>query len=353
MADTKSTLTVGITTPLRDDLVERIRSAHPDVDVRCDQNLLPPQRYPGDHTGETDFDRDEQQERAYWALVENSDVLYGMPNESVTSLERAVRESERLRWIQLMAAGGGAAVAAANVPIPYLNKVVFTTAAGVHGQPLAEYALMGVLMGIKDAPRFGRQQRAHHWPTVRIPNRSAEGSTVLVLGLGGIGQEFARLAKGLGMKVIGMKRTPEDLENVDRVVTGDSLPDVIGEADAIVATLPGTKETTGLLGEGLLSRAKDGVTVVNVGRGPVISEKALIAALKNGKVGCAVLDVTETEPLPKDSPLWDLDNVYLSPHSAALDEREDERICDLFIKNLTRFKDGDELENIVDPEIGY
>ncbi|NYE02990.1 phosphoglycerate dehydrogenase-like enzyme [Kineosphaera limosa] len=138
-----------------------------------------------------------------------------------------------------------------------------------------------------------------------------------------------------------------------QVHTVADLPDIIGEADHIVVTLPGTAQTEGLLGDELLARVKPGVTVVNVGRGTVIDEPALIAALQDGRVGFAALDVTAVEPLPADSPLWDLPHVLISPHTAALDVREEERICDQFCDNLRAFLAGRPLANVVDPAAGY
>jgi len=175
---------------------------------------------------------------------------------------------------------------------------------------------------------------------------------VLVLGLGGIGQQVARLCGALGMRVLGVKRTTGPREGVT-VHPLSVLADVIGEADHIVVTLPGTRHTEGLLDAALLARTKRGVTVVNVGRGTVIDETALVDALKTGQVGFAALDVFAVEPLPDDSPLWDLPNVLISPHTAALDVLEERRIAEQFCANLRAFLDAAPMSNLVDPEQGY
>lgn len=342
-----------VATPLRPDLVERIRTAYPEVEVVVEQDLLPPQRYRGDHAGPADFARSEAAERRFWELVRDCDVLYGIPNDGPAGLRKAVDNNDRLRWVQLMAAGGGATVVAADLPLSARENVQFTTAAGVHASQLAEFAIMGVLMGLKKMPHLARLQRDHEWPRVHTTNLGAAGATVLVLGVGAIGAEFARLAAALRMNVIGVARTPRPMENVDRVVPVDQLDDVVGGADAIVVALPGTTATVGLIDAEFLGRAKDGVTLVNVGRGPVVDEKALVDAARSGKVGCAVLDVMQVEPLPPSSPLWDLDNVYLSPHAAALDEHEDDRIADLFIENLGRYLREEPMTNLIDIDAGY
>jgi len=154
------------------------------------------------------------------------------------------------------------------------------------------------------------------------------------------------------MRVLGVSRRGEAVEGVSTYAVGD-LADIIGEADHIVVTLPGTRHTEGLLDAAMLARAKPGVTVVNVGRGAVIDEAALIEALRSGQVGFAALDVTAVEPLSADSPLWDLPNVVLSPHTAALDHREEDRIAELFCANLRAFLAGEPLVNVVDPAHGY
>ena len=345
------TVRVVVATPLRQELVERIAAVGARVEVVVDHDLLPPMRYPADHAGDPSFARTPEQEARFEELLTSADVVYGIPDLDPKRIAATVRANPGLRWFTTMAAGGGAAVAAARLTPQELERVTFTTSAGVHGVPLAEWALFGIMAGAKELPRLLADQASHSWPE-RVVSRPIEGSTVLVFGLGGIGEQVARLSRALGMRVLGASRSAAPVEGVEVHRVAD-LPQIIGEADHIVVTLPGTAQTEGLLGADLLSRAKPGVTVVNVGRGTVIDEPALIDALQDGRVGFAALDVTAVEPLPADSPLWDLPNVLISPHTAALDAREEERICDQFCDNLRAFLDGRPMINVVDPAAGY
>lgn len=345
------TVTIAIATPLRPELVERIAAVDDRVEVVVDHDLLPPMRYPADHAGDPEFTRTPEQEEAFDALLADADVVYGIPAMSSERLARTVRNNPRLRWVQTMAAGGGSQVLAAGLSQEELDRVTFTTSAGVHGLPLAEWAMFGIFAGCKELPRLLEDQRAHRWAE-RVVARPVAGSTVLVLGLGGIGTEVARLSSALGMTVLGVSRSGSPVEGVEVHRTAD-LRDVIGRADHVVVTLPGTPETEGLVNADVLAAARRGVTVVNVGRGTVIDEDALVDALRSGQVGFAALDVFATEPLPADSPLWDLPNVLVSPHTAALDEREEERIADQFCGNLRAFLAGDDLINVVDTRAGY
>ena len=172
--------------------------------------------------------------------------------------------------------------------------------------------------------------------------------TVLVLGLGGIGSEVARLLSSLGATVIGTSRRPVEVAGVSRIIHPDDITEVAPTVDAVVTTLPGTAITTGMLGEAFFGALKPGATVVNVGRGTVIDEPVLVEALRSGSVGFAALDVFASEPLDAASPLWDLPNVLVSPHTAALDQAEERRIAELFAANATRFLEGEELVNRVD-----
>lgn len=342
---------VVVATPLRQELCDRIAAVDPRVELVVEHDLLPPMRYPADHSGDPAFARTPEQQARFAALLASADVLYGIPGVDAAQLAAAVRSNPRLRWVQTMAAGGGSTVVAAGLSQQELDRVVFTTSAGVHGLPLAEWALFGIVAGAKELPRLLADQAGHVWRE-RVPARPIAGSTVVVLGLGGIGQQVARLCGALGMRVIGVSRSAAPVDGVE-VHHVDALPELVGSADHIVVTLPGTPHTDGLLGADLLARVKPGVTVVNVGRGTVIDEAALIDALRDGRVGFAALDVFATEPLPAGSPLWDEPNVLVSPHTAALDVREEERIAELFCANLRAFLDGRPMTNVVDAEQGY
>ena len=206
----------------------------------------------------------------------------------------------------------------------------FTTSAGVHGGTLAEFAVFGVLAGAKDLPRLLELQARREWPG-RWAMRQVSEQTVLVVGLGGIGQQTATLLKGLGARVLGVKRTAEPVENVDEVARHRrSAGAGARSATRSSSPCPAPPRPTGLIGREVLQAAKPGVVVVNVGRGTTIDEPALIDALRSGQVSSAYLDVFATEPLPTESPLWSMRNVVIAPHTAALNPAEDRRIAELF-----------------------
>lgn len=347
MSQTIERLRVVVATPLAEELCELIEAREPRVEMVRDQGLLPPMRHAADFAGEPSFRRTPEQQAAFEALVDSADVLYGIPDVDPAALARTAVANPRLRWVQTMAAGGGGQVKAAGLDAGQLERIAFSTSAGVHGGPLAEFAVFGVLAGAKTLPRLLAQQSRREW-TGRWGMGQVSEQTVLVLGLGGIGRAVATKLHALGATVVGVSRHATAVEGVDRIVHPEDLPVVIGEVDAIVTTLPGTDATTGLLGEQLLRAVKPGVTIVNVGRGTVIDEAALVSALRDGRVGFAALDVFAVEPLAADSELWALPNVLVSPHTAALNDAEDRLIAELFADNATRFLDGKPLRNRVD-----
>ena len=347
MADSGKRLRVVVATPLSDENSRLIESAEPRIDLIHDPSLLPPMRHAADHEGDPSFRRTSEQEKSFLELLDSAEVLYGIPGVDPAALKRTADANDSLRWVQTMAAGGGGQVGAAGLSPQQLERIAFTTSAGVHGGPLAEFAVFGVLAGAKTLPRLLDQQRSHTW-SGRWEMAQVSEQTVLVLGLGGIGSEVARLLSGLGATVIGTSRRPISVSGAFRIVHPDEISAVAPTVDAVVTTLPGTAATTGLLGAEFFAALKPGATIVNVGRGTVIDEAVLVDALQNGTVGFAALDVFASEPLDSASPLWDLPNVLISPHTAALNEAEERRIAQLFATNATRFLDGDELINRVD-----
>ena len=341
-------LRMVLATPLSEELCALFERLEPRVELVRDHSLLPPMRHPGDHGGDPDWRRTPEQQSRFERLLDSADALYGIPDVSPAALARTVAANPRLRWVQTMAAGGAAQVAAAGLADADLDRLTVTTSAGVHAGTLAEFALFGVLAGAKSLPRLAAHQRAHEWAPRWFMGQVHE-QTVLVVGLGAVGRETARLLHGIGARVLGANRSTRGVDGVERVVGLDALADVAAEADALVVTLPGAPATEGLVDAAVLGALRPGATVVNVGRGTVIDEDALVAALRDGQVGCAVLDVTAVEPLPPDSPLWDLPNVVLSPHTAALSDREDRRIAELTADDARRLRDGGPLRNVVDP----
>ncbi|WP_223691153.1 D-2-hydroxyacid dehydrogenase [Leifsonia poae] len=344
---TTTPLRVVVATPLSDELAALIERTEPRIELVRDSSLLPPMRHPADHSGDPEFRRTPEQQRRFERMLDTADALYGIPDVDPAALARTVRANPRLRWVQTMAAGGGGGIRAAALSQEELDRVLFTTSAGVHGGPLAEFALFGLLAGAKTLPRLTRQQRDHEW-SGRWSMAQLGEQTVLVLGLGGIGAEVARLLAAFGTQVIGTSRHERPVGDVDEIVRPDGLIEAAARVDAVVVALPGTASTANLLDEAFFSALRPGTILVNVGRGSVIDEESLLRALDDGRVGFAALDVTAVEPLPADSPLWDHPNVLISPHTAALNAGEDRRIAELFADNATRLLDGRALRNRVD-----
>lgn len=340
-------LRVVIATDLSEELCREIERQEPRLEVVRDRSLVRPMRWPADWGGDPAHERTADKQRRFDDLVDSADVLFSIPDTDPAALARTVRANPRLRWVQVMAAGGGAQVKAADLTRDELDRVTFTTSAGVHGSTLAEFAVFGVLAGAKQLPRLQQAQAARQWDD-RWTMRHLDEMTVLVIGLGGIGKAVATRFAAFGATVWGTSRSGTPVPGVDRLVSMDELPEAVSQVDAIVVTLPGTEQTTHLVGDDLLGRVKPGVIVTNVGRGSVIDESALLAALDDGRVSYAALDVFEVEPLPDQSPLWSHPHVLVSPHTAALSTQEDARIVRLFLDNARRLLDGAPLRNVVD-----
>ncbi len=346
-------LRVVIATPLEPDLVARIRNAVPEADVRYDQRLLPPTRYPSDHRGVEGFARDAAGQEQWEAWLDEAEVLFGVPGETPPALRETVRRCAGLRWIQGTAAGAGEMLARARLTDDERARVRVTSAVGVHAQQLAEWAIFGLLALTKGLPRLLADKQRRHWD--HYPVRELAGQHLVIVGLGQIGRQTARYARALGMRVTGVRRSSgsDHDSDVDEIRTVDDLAEVFPAADAVVLALPSTAETKGVIDRRLLEKLPRHAIVVNVGRGSVLDETALVAALTNRQLAGAALDVFAAEPLPATSPLWQLPNVIVSPHTAALSTRENERIVELFIDNLHRFLSGEPLRNEVDPRLLY
>jgi phosphoglycerate dehydrogenase-like enzyme len=343
-----SPLRVVAATPPAPELTDLVKLVDPDIEVVVDHELLRPERFAADDPAEERFARTAEQQAAYEKLMTTADVLYGIPDQDPAMLARVVRAGPRLRWLHTLAAGGGSQVRAAGLTPAEMERVVFTTSAGMHAGPLAEFALFGLLAGAKELPRLQALQAQRRWAP-HFPMGQLREQTILVLGLGGIGAETARLLTALGARVLGVKRTPSPVEHVESVHGVDALPELLPQADGVVITLPGTDYTRGLLGRERIAAMKPGAVLVNVGRGTVVDEDALVDALRSGHLRAAFLDVTAVEPLPADSPLWALPQVVISPHTAAEDAGEALRTAELFADNLRRFTTGTDMRNVVDP----
>jgi phosphoglycerate dehydrogenase-like enzyme len=345
---------VLIASPLEAELAARIQAADPRAEVLFEPDLLPPARYPADHRGDPAFRRDAEGEARWRALLDRAEVLFGVPGDSADDLAEVVAGLPGLRWVHATSAGAGEQVRRAGLPAEALERVAITTSSGVHAVPLAEFAIFGLLAVAKDLPRLIEDQRARAWPEIRQPFRELSGQTLFLVGLGEIGREVARLGKALGMRTVGFRRTEgPPPEWVDEIHGPQRLAELAGRADAMVVSLPLTDQTAGLIDRATIERLPPGCIFVNIGRGAVVDEPALVDALRDRRIAGAVLDVFATEPLPADSSLWTLPNVLVTPHAAALSARENERITELFVDNLRRYLDGRPLRNLVEPGVFY
>ena len=238
-----------------------------------------------------------------------------------------------LRWFQSPAAGYEAPVFA-----ELAARGVRVTNAHVNSLPIAEFVMRAVLDEFQRAAEWRRQAGEHTW---RIHDwQELSGTTWLVIGLGGIGSAVAVRARAFGAQVIGSRRTPSPDDPTDLTVTPDRLDEVLGRADVIVLAAPATPATTDLVDRAFLDRVKPGCLLVNVARGSLVDDDALLAALDAGRVGTAVLDVFRTEPLPAGHRYWSHPSVRVTPHNAAGGSGRLQRQADLFAANLDRYRDG-------------
>jgi len=217
MVDRSERLRVVVATPLAETHCELIERLEPRIDLIRDQSLYPPMRHAADFSGDPSFRRTPDQQQAFEDMVDSAEVLYGIPDVDPAALKRTADANPGLRWVQTMAAGGGGQVKAAELSEEQLRRIAFTTSAGVHGGPLAEFAVFGLFAGAKDLGRLLAQQRDRNW-SGRWEMRQVSEMTVLVVGLGGIGQEVVKKVSGLGATVIGTSRHGKPVEHVDRLI---------------------------------------------------------------------------------------------------------------------------------------
>ncbi len=330
--------------------VQRIQAAFPAVRVTWDPQLVAAPRYAADHTG-APFTRPPDAEARWRSLLERADILFDFDRTNAESLPTL---APRVRWIQGTSAGIGATMARYRY-CERMPECVFTTASGVHAIPLAEFCMMAMLAHSRNLFLMLRDQAERRWE--RFAASDLTGRTLGIVGMGTIGTELARRAQHIGMHVIGVKRRPEghrpdDLHVAELFGPGD-LARVLPRLDYLVLAAPETPDTKHMIAQHELGLLPRGSMLINVGRGSLVDEPALVAALQSGRLAAAALDVFEEEPLPASSPLWALPNVIVSPHSASTSDRENGRITDIFCDNLDRFLRGAPLRNVYDPARGY
>jgi phosphoglycerate dehydrogenase-like enzyme len=252
---------------------------------------------------------------------------------------KVLLQAPHATWLHMFAAGVDHPVFA----VLREQGVTVTHSAGSSATPIAHTVIMHLIGMCRDARPLAIAQTNREWSTREVPD--VEGRRVLIVGLGAIGSEVGRLAQHFGMRVTGLRRTPDGSEPCETWPI-ERLHELLPSADDLVLTAPLNEETRGIIGERELALLPMGAHVVNVGRGELIDEPALVRALHSGHVGAAALDVFATEPLPKDSPLWDHPNVIVTPHSAGTTPLASERAAVVFADNLARFVAGEPLRNI-------
>lgn len=331
---------VVLTAPIGDELAGRIAAAYPDrIELHYRPELMPPARYIGDYHGDYHhWKQTPEQEAAWRGVLARAEVLFDFDD---LIKEHPLSLSPNLRWVQTTSAGVGQLVRRLGMQE---TAVIVTTASGVHAGPLTEFVFAALLFHTKRIAHLQAEQRAHHWE--RYSAGELRGQTMAVVGLGRIGREVARLARCFGMTVWGMGREERAdraaADGVDRLFRREELREMLAGADCVVLSVPHTPETDGMIGRAELDALKPDVVLVNIARGVVIDEDALIDVLREGKIGLAALDVFRTEPLPADSPLWDLPNVLINPHSASTAVTEPDKIADRFIENLGYYLAGEQ-----------
>jgi phosphoglycerate dehydrogenase-like enzyme len=308
-----------------DPLAEIVRRDHPDIAV---------------HTC-TDFDG-----LADLIARTQAEVVYGIRFRPGPYPREAVVENAHVRWLSV----GGSGTDHLGDWDP--AHVTVTNSAGSAADMMAEYTIGAMLAFALDWRRFQRAQARREWlGSARV--RPIEGATLLIVGLGQTGQATAQRAKALGLTVLGVRARPQDTPHVDEVHATDALADLVPRADYVLVCVPRLPSTIGMLDATVFSAMKPGAVLIDVSRGGVCEEAALIHALHHGPLAGAALDVFATEPLPADSPFWEMENVILTPHCSSVYEGWPIRSVTMFSENLRRYRRGEPLQNIVDPSRGY
>jgi phosphoglycerate dehydrogenase-like enzyme len=266
-------------------------------------------------------------------------------------MEELLARAKGLQWLHLRGAG----IDRIAVPALVDSDIILTNGSGNHAPNIAEHVLSLMLAFARQLPALMRRQARRQWqPPEADEVFELSAQTALIVGLGAIGQELATRLSALGMRVVGVKRRSGPLpEGVQKLVTLDELDTVLPEADHVVIALPLTHATRNLFGAARLQRMRRGAYLYNVGRGPLVDHDALVDAIRAGHIEGAGLDVIDPEPLPPESPLWDMDRVIITAHSSGLTPRSYERFEALLMENIRRFSTGQPLLNVVDKAAGY
>jgi phosphoglycerate dehydrogenase-like enzyme len=337
---------VMVTSPLESEHVERIARAFPDrVKVIFRPDLMPEPRYVADH-GDPAWRLNPSQEREWHRLLSQAEVLLDFPHHETRPL---LELAPKLRWVQTTSAGVGLLVQRLGLQE---SPLIVTTASGIHAQPLAEFVFAALLYHSKEIGRLREEQRAHQWH--RFAGVELAGKTMGIIGPGRIGREVARIASAFRMRVTALGRDNDPARagslGVDRLYSREQLHLMLAETDCLVVCAPLTPETEDLLGAAEFAALKPGAVFVNIGRGAIVDENALLRGLRDGRIAFAALDVFREEPLPPESPFWDLPNVLINPHSASTVTTENAKLAELFVRNLGHYLAGavDQMSPILD-----
>jgi phosphoglycerate dehydrogenase-like enzyme len=278
--------------------------------------------------------------------LKEAEIVAGWKKELAVECLEA---DSNLRWVQTWSAGVD------SLPLEQLGKkeVILTSANGVHAFPISETILSLMLSLTRKIHAYVRNQVEKKWHHAHM-KLEMHSKTVGIIGVGAIGKETARLSKAFGMKVLGLRRSGKTEEFVDKMYRPDGLNELLSQCDYVVVTAPLTKDTYQMIGTEQFKAMKETAFFINIGRGETTDEKALIQALQTDQIAGAGLDVFEKEPLSEGSPLWELENVIITPHTSGSTEYYDERVMDIFLPNLDAYiKEKDPHINRVDYIKGY
>ena len=285
--------------------------------------------------------------------LDDVEVLLRGPMPAAT-FDRLLARCPRLTWVHSATAG----VERLLTPDAAGRHLTISNARGVFSEPIAEYTLMMILAVVRRLPELLELQREHTWQP--LPARELRQVTIGIVGLGSIGRAVARLALAFGARVVASRRDPDRQDvgepippGIARVLSHEQLPELLAESDFVVLALPLTTGTERLFDTTRLAQMKRGAWLVNVARGSLVEQGALVRALRSGHLGGAIFDTLWEEPLAPDSPLWETPGLIVTPHTSWSSGRVLDRSIELFCENLARFREGHELLNVVDPEVGY
>jgi phosphoglycerate dehydrogenase-like enzyme len=274
-------------------------------------------------------------------------LRWWMPEQT---LRRILAAAPKLRWLHTPSAG----VDHVLLPEVMEREILITSSSGSNAIPIAEFVLMLMLGHAKRVRALAALTPENAWEQApKLHLDEIYERTALIIGLGHIGQEIARRAVAFGMRVLGSRRHPLPTPNVERVVGADGWRDLLPEADYVVIAAPLTNTTRGMLDGAAFRRMKRDAYFINIARGEIVDTEALIAALREGRIAGAALDALPEEPLPADHPLWSAPNVWITPHICWSSPRMRERVLDIFVENLRRYRAGEPLLNLVDKDEGY